>query len=145
MALLKNCSVVEESTAAHDMEHSLEVQVPFLQYLKSHVKIVPILIGSGRYDSLKTLGQGLSKTIAELGRDTLIVASSDMSHTDSSNAQKQKRISELDREAIKRFKLTNKFTHVSTGGGASLMLWQGTELPAVKALKQSYRKFKNKF
>jgi len=48
-------------------------------------------------------------------------------------------------EAIKRFKLTNKFTHVSTGGGASLMLWQGMELPAVKALKQSYRKFKHKF
>lgn len=48
-------------------------------------------------------------------------------------------------EAIKRFKLTNKFTHVSTGGGASLMVWQGTELPAVKALKQSYRKFKHKF
>jgi phosphoglycerate kinase len=48
-------------------------------------------------------------------------------------------------EAIKRFRLTNKFTHVSTGGGASLMLWRGTELPAVKALKQSYRKFKNKF
>ncbi len=101
--LLENCSLVQENAAAHDMEHSLEVQVPFLQYLKPDVKIVPILIGSGRYDSLKTLGQCLSKSITDFAHDTLIVASSDMSHTDSSNPQKQKRISDLDKEAIEKF------------------------------------------
>lgn len=48
-------------------------------------------------------------------------------------------------EAIQKYKLTKRFTHISTGGGASLLLWQGAELPAVKALEKNYQKFKKKF
>ncbi len=102
-AILENCTLIEKNTTAHEMEHSLEVQVPFLQYLNADVRIVPILIGVNRYDSLKTLGEALAKSITGYGHDVLISASSDMSHTDSSNPAKQKKISALDKEALEKF------------------------------------------
>ena len=37
--------------------------------------------------------------------------------------------------AAKRFSTANNFTHISTGGGASLELLSGRELPAIKVLK----------
>lgn len=45
--------------------------------------------------------------------------------------------------AVEKFKLENKMTLVSTGGGASLMMFEGQELPAITALKHSYQKFKD--
>lgn len=63
----------------HLFEHSLEVQLPFLQVvLKENFKIVPILLGSNNLDLIKTLAGFLAKEIFK--KETLIVASSDLSH-----------------------------------------------------------------
>ncbi|MCK4670860.1 MAG: phosphoglycerate kinase [Nanoarchaeota archaeon] len=43
-------------------------------------------------------------------------------------------------QAAKQFKILKKVKHVSTGGGASLLVWQGAELPSVKALQQNYKR-----
>jgi len=102
-SIAANCPDIEKNTSAHDKEHSLEVQVPFLQYFKPEVKIVPVAIGTWQYDSLKKLGEGLAKSILEYGKDVLIVASSDMSHTESSNPALQKKISDLDKQALAKF------------------------------------------
>jgi AmmeMemoRadiSam system protein B len=101
--LTEKCRVVSEDASAHAVEHSLEVQVPFLKYLNPDVLIVPVLISTIRYDALKAFGEGLAASVQASGKRALIVASSDMSHTQSSNPERQERISRLDHEAVARF------------------------------------------
>jgi AmmeMemoRadiSam system protein B len=59
-------------------EHSIEVQVPFLQYLFGELPILPILIGSASVETVLRLGQALAELAKE--QDLLIVASTDFSH-----------------------------------------------------------------
>ncbi|MCE5308411.1 MAG: AmmeMemoRadiSam system protein B [Acidobacteriales bacterium] len=59
-------------------EHSLEVQLPFLQRVLKDFKVVPIVMGEQDYDTCRALGVALAKLIQ--GPGTLIVASSDLSH-----------------------------------------------------------------
>ena len=81
---------LEEDSAAHHYEHSLEVQVPFLQYLRTDVTIVPLCLGFADYASCKALGIAIARAIQAYGEDVLIVASSDMSHYESAAAAKKK-------------------------------------------------------
>lgn len=75
------CSFVEEDEEAHLREHSLEVQLPFIQYFRPEAAIVPICVSyEARYDHLEALGRALAGAVRESGRETLIVASTDMSH-----------------------------------------------------------------
>ncbi|MFH0952939.1 MAG: AmmeMemoRadiSam system protein B [Verrucomicrobiota bacterium] len=63
--------------SAHIPEHSLEVEIPFLQKTLGQFKIVPILLGTESTEIARVLGEALAKSAAE---DTLVVTSSDMSH-----------------------------------------------------------------
>ncbi|MCM8795504.1 MAG: AmmeMemoRadiSam system protein B, partial [Candidatus Omnitrophica bacterium] len=95
--ILKNSSFLEEDISAHIYEHSLEVELPILQYFKSDFSIVPIVLLSDELSALKKIGEEIAKVIKELDlkNSTLIVASSDMTHYEP-QAQAQKK----DREAI---------------------------------------------
>jgi len=59
-------------------EHSLEVQLPFLQRVLGEFTLVPVVMGDQTYETCRALGVALAKLIEEPG--TLIVASSDLSH-----------------------------------------------------------------
>jgi MEMO1 family protein len=63
---------------AHRREHSLEMQMPFLQYLVPDLRIVPLLMGSQSREAADALAQALTQ--AQAGRNVLLVASSDLSH-----------------------------------------------------------------
>jgi len=76
----KHSPLVKEDSAAHRFEHSLEVQLPFLQYLRPDLEIVPLCLGFGDFSSCRELGEGIAKAVREFGEDVLIVASSDMTH-----------------------------------------------------------------
>lgn len=68
--------VVGISERAHAYEHSIEVQIPFLQYAHPHTdfKIVPIIMGDQSLDAARMLGEALSTL------DCAVIASSDFSH-----------------------------------------------------------------
>ena len=63
----------------HVNEHSLEVQVPFLQYVLDDFKIVPIMMGVQDVPTMEAASRGLSKVL-ENESDFLLVASSDLYH-----------------------------------------------------------------
>ena len=78
--LINNSKLFKADEIAHTYEHSVEVQIPFLQYVMSDFKILPLCISSLNIDDLKKAGQELAKAIKELKRDVTIIASSDMTH-----------------------------------------------------------------
>lgn len=79
-SLLDNCSLLTEDSLAHVSEHSLEVQLPFLQMLQPELLFVPICLQHIAFESCLAMGKAVAKTIMESGDEILIVASTDMNH-----------------------------------------------------------------
>jgi AmmeMemoRadiSam system protein B len=82
---------------AHRFEHSLEVQVPFLQYLQKNLSIAPIVVSHVSYETCVAVGQGIAEAIGNFGKDVLIVASTDMTHYESRQSASAKDSLALDR------------------------------------------------
>jgi len=78
--ILATSSCLEEDHLAHQFEHSLEVQVPFLQYFKPDVRIVPMVIGHASGALYKKIGSELANAVKESKKGIIILASSDMTH-----------------------------------------------------------------
>src|SRR5215469_11259474 len=74
------CPGLREDSAAHSREHSLEVEIPFLQALEPGFRFVPIAVGTLRFTELQELGMGLARVLEESREQILIVTSSDMNH-----------------------------------------------------------------
>ncbi len=75
-ALARDPVIVEES--AHAREHSIEVQLPFLEYVLPKPKFVALEVGSGPFEFLEEVAGVVRRAIA--GRDVLLLASTDFSH-----------------------------------------------------------------
>lgn len=76
---------LEFDTAAHRLEHSLEVQVPFIQYLNHHAKLVPVCLGYQPLEHLLEIGESIANVIKKYSASILIVASTDMTHFESAD------------------------------------------------------------
>ena len=91
-ALQKECPLLREDWLAHSSEHSLEVQLPFLQVLSPGFAFVPIALGTVRYDDLVAVGEGLARVIAA-NPEVLLLTTSDLNHyeTDAATRPKDKK------------------------------------------------------
>lgn len=79
-ATLKNeCSILCEDRVAHGTEHSLEVQLPFLQVLSPGFSFVPVALGTVRFDDLVVVGEGLARVLAA-NPGVLLLTTSDLNH-----------------------------------------------------------------
>ena len=79
---LGKSKLLELDNLAHLYEHSLEVELPLLQYFRPDFKIVPITLMSSNKQYLKTIASDIACVIKESGRagSVTLVASSDMTH-----------------------------------------------------------------
>src|SRR5271165_1851787 len=79
-ALKAATPLLAEDSTAHQYEHALEVQLPFLQVLTPEFQFVPIAVGTSKFESLTTLGQAIAMVLAKLPEPAIVIASSDMNH-----------------------------------------------------------------
>lgn len=96
-AILNKSKYLSEDAIAHTYEHSIEVELPFLQYFKPDTKIVPIVVTEDEISVYKEIGKSIALAIRELNQEknTLIIASSDMTHYEPQRTAEKK-----DKEAI---------------------------------------------
>lgn len=108
--ILKKSPSLKKDTQAHRYEHSVEVELPFLQYLKSNKSFtpspvnpralargagftfVPIVIAGDKLEIYKQIGKGISEAIKELKLidQVQIIASSDMTHYEEAKVAQEK-------------------------------------------------------
>lgn len=92
--LLQQTSVLDVDDAAHRQEHSIEVQLPFLQYLYgSTFKFVPVCFLMQDLESAKEIGKALATTLRK--RNAVVIASSDFTHYESQTEAERKDLAAL--------------------------------------------------
>jgi len=91
------CPALTEDLVAHAGEHSLEVQIPFLQRRSGAFTLLPIAVGVGDYETLEMLGHAVARGVKGSADVALIVASSDMNHYEPDDVTRV-----IDRKAIDR-------------------------------------------
>ena len=87
-------SVTDFDDSAHTKDHCLEVQIPFLQYIKEEIRIVPIILIMQDIDTAFDLGKAIADVVAEKIDSTLLIASSDLTHYEP-NAEAHRKDGEL--------------------------------------------------
>jgi AmmeMemoRadiSam system protein B len=97
LRLRKECPALREDEVAHRREHSLEVELPFLQLLAPGFSFVPVAVGSLRYEELRETGEGIARVLQETKEEILVVTSSDMNHYEDDEITRNK-----DGKAIER-------------------------------------------
>ncbi len=89
-AILKDSEYISADRACHDGEHSIEVQLPFLQSLNKNFTFVPIVISSADAKAYEGMGTELAKAVRASKKDVTIIASSDMTHYEPHESAKKK-------------------------------------------------------
>ena len=127
----------------HDREHSLEIELPFLQrVIASEFTLLPVMVRDQSRRVTRILGQCLAKTLR--GRNALLVASTDLSHfypqriADELDAEMLRCIESFEPEAV--IQAEEEGRGFACGRGAlAAVLWAAKDLGAdtVKILKHA--------
>jgi AmmeMemoRadiSam system protein B len=81
---------LEDDAPAHTYEHSLEVQIPFLQYRQPNLSIVPVCLKNLSFSVCKEIGSAIAEAVKQIGKPVLLVASTDMTHYESQEQAQSK-------------------------------------------------------
>jgi hypothetical protein len=105
-AILRTNSLFVADNEVHEMEHSVEAQIPFLRYFRSDLSFVPIIFKQLSYEKCRLLAKSLAMAIDSYKKDVLVVATTDMTHYESRETTTMKdrlaidRISALDAKGL---------------------------------------------
>ncbi|PYT76969.1 MAG: AmmeMemoRadiSam system protein B [Acidobacteria bacterium] len=89
------CPLLREDSVAHSTEHSLEVQLPFLQVLAPGFWFVPVALGTVEFESLVSVGEALGRVLSKAKESVLLLTTSDLNHYEDDATTRNK-----DRKAI---------------------------------------------
>ncbi len=123
--IVKLTGLVDFDPEAHKREHSIEVQLPFLQGLYGSFKLLPISLAFQDIETARELGRGLSKMLA--GRNAILIASSDLTHYEPGDVAREKdtalldTVRELDIEAFYRVLEERRVTACGYGAIATVI------------------------
>lgn len=93
----RECPLLCEDSIAHSTEHSLEVQVPFLQVLAPGFSFAPVALGTVQFESLVSVGEAMGRVLRNAKEDVLLLTTSDLNHYEDDRTTRVK-----DRKAIDR-------------------------------------------
>ena len=141
--ILKECEIIEHDVIAHQHEHSIEVQLPFLQYrYGGDFKFVPIAILNEFADDVllencKLIGKAIANVLKKEKEKWIILASSDFSHYVPQKTAKKVDLSliqEIEKLDEKKFfeKILKKNASVCGFGGIAATMVAAKELGAKK-------------
>ncbi len=137
--IARGCTRVKIDERAHSVEHSVEVQIPFLQYVLGDFSFSPIVLGDQSESTATEIGDALN----ELGEDVLIVASSDLTHYESESSAEKKDhelISAIESLDVPHFYDLIGGQRISACGfGAIAVLMRVTKLRGAKLSLLDYR------
>jgi MEMO1 family protein len=88
--LARACPLLREDPVAHAREHSLEVQIPFLQRLAGDFQFAPVVLATDRYPAMEDLGRAVAQVVKAQNEPVLVIASSDMNHYESDEITRAK-------------------------------------------------------
>ncbi|MEF8874292.1 MAG: MEMO1 family protein [Candidatus Thermoplasmatota archaeon] len=121
--------VIEKDNIAHRREHSIEVQIPFLQYFSDSFKLVPICCNKQDLRSSTKIGEKIRE--ASEGKDVVVIASTDFSHyVLKENAEKKdkmaiEKILKNDPDGLFQTVQENNISMCGYGPVASMMVGSG--------------------
>jgi len=127
----------------HRGEHSLEMQVPFLQHLLPDSRIVPVMMGTQSSRNIEAAASAMVRVVSESAYPVLLIASSDLSHNESRDRARALDSEVLDR--IERFDyeglaelLAQERGHACGGGPMVAVMMAARELGAVESRILAY-------
>jgi hypothetical protein len=119
-------SIIDEDDSAHVSEHSVEVQLPFLQYLYGEkIRFVPICMMMQDLQTSQEIARGIAKS--SKGKHVVVIASSDFTHYEPQNVASQKdkiaieKIVNLDSDGFNELGETGRVTMCGYGPITTLM------------------------
>lgn len=128
-ALLAASAAIQVMPAPHVREHSLELQLPFLQRIAPHARIVPLLMGWQTAATANALGEALGAVAA--GKRAVLIASTDLSHYH--DAQTAARLDAAVIDHVDRFDADGLQTaldrnpHHACGGGPTVAVMRAAQ------------------
>jgi AmmeMemoRadiSam system protein B len=131
--------MIPSDRKAHVYEHSIEVQLPFIQYIDEDPRIVPIVMGDQSRESAERLAYAIRAACR--GRDVIVIASSDMAHyipkdeAERLNGMVLERIKEKDVGGMYSVIDGNNISVCGFGPMATAMLW--SDPSRIEVLKYS--------
>lgn len=88
--IAKKSGVLDFDDFAHSRDHCLEVQLPFLQYVRKKFSIVPVVLIMQDIDTAFDLGKAIADTVTEKDNEAMLIASSDLTHYESNEIAHRK-------------------------------------------------------